>query len=57
MQEYLKGPSTHLPPQRHNKTSLEPRRNLKSQAGNRLMGLTGGLRRSQEEKEPIEEES
>jgi hypothetical protein len=49
MAEYLRGPTHHHQSHepRLNKTSVEPRRNLKSQVGTRMMGLTGGLKRYQ----------
>ena len=61
MTDHLKGPqqSVDSNPPRVNKTSVEARRSaLKSQAGTRLMGLTGGLRKPREDKDDtIEEES
>lgn len=57
MVEHLRGNNNRVPEQRVNKTSIEPRRYLKSQVGHRIMGMTGGLKRSQDEHQPIDEES
>ena len=58
MQEHLRRGTVHLPETRYNKTSVDQRRNLKSQAGTRLMGMTtGGFRKSEDKREAIREES
>jgi hypothetical protein len=58
MHDHLKGGKLNPPETRYNKTSVEQRRNLKSQAGHRLMGMTtGGFRKSEDRREAIKEES
>jgi hypothetical protein len=57
MHEFLKG--SRVPQnERYNKTSIDQRRNLRSQAGNRLMGMTtGNFRKSEDRRDAILEES
>ena len=45
------------PQQRYNKTSADQRRSLRSQVGTRAMGRTGGLQRSSQQEDVIQEEN
>ena len=63
MQDHLKGEAMPRykkePEPRYNRTSIDHRRNLKSQAGARLMGLTGPIKHLEDKdmQESIKEEN